>query len=95
MTIGEGAGLPGPRIRTCASCRETFEAGGGDGLRPMVDCTPTGTRVGRAPAPHPPGLAVCPVCTDLDIVRHLCRFCGGLGFVGREKRNAYKRGERP
>jgi hypothetical protein len=41
-----------------------------------------------------PPLATCPVCSDLDLVRHLCTFCGGAGHVHRERRNAYKRGER-
>ena len=33
--------------------------------------------------PHLAGQAVCPVCSDLDLVRHLCRFCGGAGHVDR------------
>jgi len=41
-----------------------------------------------------PPLAVCPVCSDIDWIRHLCSFCGGHGYVHRERRNRYKRGER-
>jgi hypothetical protein len=45
---------------------------------------------------HPPrGLAICPVCTNEDLVRSRCWFCGGLGYVDRESRNRYKRGHRP
>jgi uncharacterized protein YukE len=50
---------------------------------------------GGSEPPLAGGLAICPVCTDLDLVHHLCGFCGGLGYVGRERRNRYKRGERP
>jgi hypothetical protein len=42
----------------------------------------------------PAGQAVCPVCSNLDAVRHLCRFCDGRGYVDRQRRNDYKRGER-
>ncbi len=40
----------------------------------------------------PVGLAVCSLCGDEALVRPRCWLCRGLGFVGRECRNAYKRG---
>ena len=40
------------------------------------------------------GLASCPCCGNEAAVRPACRLCGGLGFVGRELRNRWKRGER-
>lgn len=39
------------------------------------------------------GLAECPVCCNEATVRSRCWFCRGLGYVGREQRNRYKRGE--
>jgi hypothetical protein len=43
--------------------------------------------------PQRAGQAVCPVCSNLELVRRQCRFCGGAGHVERERRNRYKRGE--
>jgi hypothetical protein len=48
-----------------------------------------------APSPWPArGLAVCPKCGDEAIVRAHCDLCYGLGYVARELRNRWKRGER-
>jgi len=47
------------------------------------------------PSRHAPGLAVCPLCTNEDLTRPGCPLCRGLGFVGRELRNRWKRGYRP
>lgn len=47
------------------------------------------------PGPWPArGLAVCPCCGNETAVRPRCKLCGGFGYVGREMRNRWKRGER-
>jgi hypothetical protein len=52
---------------------------------------------GDPPPPHWPahGLAVCPLCANEAAVRWRCPLCRGLGYIGREHRNRWKRGERP
>ncbi len=51
---------------------------------------------GNGPVPRlASGLAICPLCGDEPIVRPKCWLCSRLGFVSRERRNRYKRGERP
>lgn len=35
------------------------------------------------------GTAICPICTNTTY-RHRCRFCRGLGYVSRQRRNRYK-----
>ena len=49
---------------------------------------------GDDPPGLPRGLAVCPLCGNEAIVRPRCPLCRQTGFVGRELRNAWKRGQR-
>jgi len=41
----------------------------------------------------PAGIAICPVCTNLHLLRPRCWFCRGLGLVSRARRNRFKLGE--
>lgn len=74
--------------------RSTSSGDSGDSSSGESDPPPL-ARLVRAFRRSARGLAVCPVCCDEEIVRSRCPFCRGLGFVGREQRNRYKRGERP
>ena len=51
--------------------------------------------IGRTGSDSMRGMAICPLCCDIEWIRPRCPFCRGLGYVARELRNAYKRGWRP